>query len=156
MMLKGFKLPFTSYATSSYQSTMPVANGDYAVRYRFVPAAGNGDDGPVGCADFGAEIAVRLRSGPLAWDLQLQPFTSEGETPIEDAASEWPSAFTTVARLTLPQQYLGSADGKALQASVERDVFDPWVALAAHRPLGSVQCARKVIYFASEKHRGAV
>jgi hypothetical protein len=155
-MLKDFKVPFTSYATSSYQSTVPVANGAYAVRYRFVPAAGNGSDGPAGCADFGAEIADRLRSGPLAWDLQLQPFTSEGETPIEDAANEWPSAFTTVARLTLPQQDLGSARGKALQASVERDVFDPWVALAAHRPLGSVQRARKVIYFASEKHRGAV
>ncbi len=155
-MLKDFKLPFTSYATASYQSTVPVANGAYAVRYRFVPAASNGGDGPANCADFGAEIADRLRAGPLAWDLQLQPFTSESETPIEDAANEWPSAYTTVARLTLPQQDLASADGKALQARVEREVFDPWVALAAHRPLGSVQRARKVIYFASEKHRGAV
>jgi hypothetical protein len=155
-MLKDFKVPFTSYATSSYQSTVPVANGAYAVRYRFVPAKGNGGDGPAGCADFGAEFSDRLRSGPLAWDLQLQPFTSEDETPIEDATNEWPSGFTTVARLTLPKQDLGSAGGKALQERVERDVFDPWVALAAHRPLGSVQRARKVIYFASEKQRGAV
>jgi hypothetical protein len=155
-MLKDFKLPFTSYAAASYHSTVPVANGDYAVRYRFVPDQGNGGEGPAGCADFGAEIAARLRARPLAWDLQFQPFTSEAETPIEDAANEWPSAFTTVARLTLPQQDLGSADGKALQARVERDVFDPWVALAAHRPLGSVQRARKVMYFASERQRGAV
>jgi hypothetical protein len=155
-MLKDFKLPFTSYANTSFQSTVPVANGDYAVRYRFVPAPDNGGDGPAGCADFGAEFADRLRARSLTWDLQLQPFTSEDETPIEDAANEWPSAYTTVARLTLPRQDLGSEDGKALQISVERAVFDPWVALAAHRPLGSVQRARKVIYFASEKHRGAV
>jgi len=155
-MLKDFKLPFTSYANTSYQSTVPVANGDHAVRYRFVPAAANGGDGPARCADFGVEIGDRLRAGPLAWDLQLQPFTSESETPIEDASAEWPTAYTTVARLTLPQQDPASADGKALQARVEHEVFDPWVALAAHRPLGSVQRARKVMYFASEKHRGAV
>jgi len=34
-------------------------------------------------------------------------------------------------------------------------VFDPWQALMAHRPLGEVMRARKAVYFASQKERGA-
>ena len=40
-------------------------------------------------------------------------------------------------------------------AEVEAAVFDPWQALAAHRPLGDVMRARKVVYFESQKGRGA-
>jgi len=68
----------------------------------------------------------------------------------------WPTPYTTVAMLTLPQQDTTSAAGQALQKEAEAAVFDPWQALAAHRPLGDVQRARKVVYFESQKGRGAV
>ncbi len=155
-MLQGFKLPFDSFATATFDSTVPVAHGAYAVRYRFVPALGNGAPGPAGCADYGAEFAERLRTGALAWELQVQPFTHEAETPIEDASRAWPSPHTAVARLTLPPQDLATPDGQALLQAVETGIYDPWVALAAHRPLGSVQRARKAIYFVSETQRGAL
>jgi hypothetical protein len=155
-MLKGFKRPFDSFATARFHSTVPVANGPYAVRYRFVPALGNGAPGPAGCSDYGAEFAERLRTGALAWELQLQPLTREAKTPTEDATLAWPTPFVTVAHLSLPEQVLDSDDGRALQQACEQGVFDPWVALAAHRPLGGVQRARKAVYFASEQHRGAV
>ena len=48
-----------------------------------------------------------------------------------------------------------SAQGQALLREVETAVFDPWQALAAHRPLGDVQRARKVVYFESQKGRNA-
>jgi integrase/recombinase XerC len=38
--------------------------------------------------------------------------------------------------------------------AVEASVFDPWHALAAHRPLGEVMRARRVAYFASAQARG--
>ena len=47
-----------------------------------------------------------------------------------------PSPYSTVARLTLPCQDCAG--------------------VAAHRPLGDVQRARKVVYFESQKGRGAV
>ncbi len=81
---------------------------------------------------------------------------SEALTPIEDASINWPSPYTTVARLTLPHQDSNSAAGQALLSQVEASVFDPWQALVAHRPLGDVQRARKVIYFESQKGRSAV
>jgi hypothetical protein len=87
--------------------------------------------------------------------VQLQPFVSEALTPIEDASVNWSSPYTTVARLTLPLQDSASRKGQALAAQVEAAVFDPWQALAAHRPLGDVQRARKVVYFESQKGRGA-
>ena len=134
---------------------MPIACGPYAVRVRLVPATSNGTATPGAKADWGADFSARLKSQPLTWELQLQPFVSEAVTPIEDASVNWPSPYTTVARLTLPQQDTASAAGTALAAEAEASVFDPWQALAAHRPLGDVQRARKVVYFESQKGRGA-
>ena len=98
-------------------------------------------------------VAARLRQQDLVWDLQLQPFVDEASTPIEDASVDWPTPYTTVARLTLPRQ--DPAADPALAEQVEAAVFDPWQALAAHRPLGDVMRARKVVYFESQKGRGA-
>ena len=61
-----------------------------------------------------------------------------------------------MARLTLPKQETTTEAARAFAAKVEAAVFDPWQALAAHRPLGDVMRARKVVYFASQKGRGAV
>jgi hypothetical protein len=55
----------------------------------------------------------------------------------------------------LPRQDTSSAEGRDLAQQVEAAVFDPWQALAEHRPLGDVQRARKVVYFESQKGRGA-
>ena len=143
---------FSGFATAQLFSAVPIACGPYAVRLRLEPASGNGD-AAVG-HDFAADVRARLARQPLQWALQLQPFTDERATPIEDASVNWVSPYTTVATLLLPRQDLASADGLALQAQAEAGVFDPWQALAAHRPLGDVQRARKVIYFASQTERG--
>ena len=144
---------FGGYATSQLFSAVPLACGPYAVRLRLEPAASNGESKTTG--DFANDFSARLARQPLQWALQLQPFTDERATPIEDASVNWVSPYTTVATLQLPQQDLASAEGQALQAQAEAGVFDPWQALAAHRPLGDVQRARKVIYFASQRERGA-
>ena len=80
---------------------------------------------------------------------------SEAITPIEDASVNWPTPYTTVARLVLPRQSADTPAAKALAIEAEADVFDPWHALVEHRPLGDVQRARKVVYFESQKGRGA-
>lgn len=154
-MLATVKKPFSGFASENFFSAVPMACGRYAVRVRLRPVDSQEPSPPEAAADWGADFSARLAQGALQWDLQLQPFVSETLTPIEDASVNWPTPYTSVARLTLPQQHTGSAQGQALQTSIEAGVFDPWQALAEHRPLGEVQRARKVVYFESQKGRGA-
>lgn len=154
-MVKTVGRPFGGFATEPLFSAVPMANGPYAVRVRLVPASTNGTAEPGAKADWARDFSARLARGPLHWDLQLQYFASEDLTPIEDASVNWPTPYTTVARLMLPRQDTASPAGVKLAEQVEAAVFDPWQALAEHRPLGDVQRARKVVYFESQKGRGA-
>ena len=154
-LLKLAGQPFGGFATQAMFSAVPMACGPYAVRARLLPAVSNGKPTPGARNDWGADFSQRLRGQPLHWDLQLQFYTSETLTPIEDASVNWATPYTTVARLMLPRQDTAAPDGVVLAQKVESAVFDPWQALADHRPLGDVQRARKVVYFASQKGRGA-
>lgn len=154
-MIKVAGKPFGGFATEPLFSALPMANGPYAVRVRLLPAASNGVAAPDARADWALDFSNRLAQKPLHWDLQLQFFASEELTPIEDASVNWPTPYSTVARLMLPRQDTGTPEGRALAQQVEDSVFDPWQALAQHRPLCDVQRARKVVYFESQKGRGA-
>jgi hypothetical protein len=154
-MIKVAGKAFGGFATEPLFSALPMANGPYAVRVRLLPAASNGTAQPQAGEDWGRDFSSRLARQPLHWDVQLQFFASEELTPIEDAAVNWTTPYSTVARLMLPQQDTASPAGAALAEKIESSVIDPWQALAAHRPLGDVQRARKVVYFESQKGRGA-
>jgi len=147
---------FSGFATERMHSATPIACGPYAARVRLLPAR----DTPLADAsnDWAADFGRQLASGPLVHELQLQFFVDEQRTPIEDASVDWRedvSPYVTVARLSIPQQPLDDAAAAALTKEVEQAVFDPWDALAEHRPLGDVMRARKVVYFASQQTRGA-
>ena len=147
--------PFKGFANEPLFSAVPMACGPYAVRVRLLPSDANGAVNPQAKNDWGADFSARLARQPLSFELQLQPYVSEAQTPIEDASVNWPTPYTTVARLHVPQQDTQSSAGLALLEKAEKAVFDPWQALADHRPLGDVQRARKVVYFESQKGRGA-
>jgi hypothetical protein len=61
--------------------------------------------------------------------------------------------YVTVGVLTLPPQETADAAGQALTTTIESAAFDPWSALMAHRPLGEVMRARKVVYYQSQTGR---
>lgn len=145
--------PFTGFATEAFASTLPISCGPAAVKVRLLPPAGlrprAGVDG-----DWAGDLAAHAAAGPLKYRLQLQFFVDESRTPVEDASVEWPESvapFVDVAELTLEAP---STDADFI-ARVEAGTFDPWQALAAHRPLGEVMRARKVAYFNSQQVRGA-
>ncbi|HEX6834932.1 MAG TPA: catalase [Polyangia bacterium] len=158
---RGMSRPFSGFATESFFSAAPIANGPYAVRVRLRPEATRGATAPAGAtaaSDWAADVRAHLSRGEIRYELQLQFYSDEKTTPIEDGAADWSEAgapYLTVARLTIPPQALDGAEGKALAESIERATFDPWEALAAHRPLGAIMRARKHAYFASQKGRGA-
>lgn len=157
--LKGFKetmdLPFSGFATEPFFSAVPFCNGAWAVRMKLTRF--QEDPKPGASADWSADFTERLARGPLTAKVQLQFFTEEAATPIEKPDQNWNEAeapYLTVATLTIPQQDLTGAEGKALIEEVEKAAFDPWGGLMAHRPLGDVMRARKAAYFPSQKARG--
>ena len=148
--------PFSGFATARFHSAAPIAFGDYAAQVRLVPkGAGRRLTAPL---DFHKDLAQRLRTDDLTYELQVQFYLDVTTTPIEDLLHSRPSdasPFHPVARLTLPQQDIDSEQGQDLAKDVETDRFDPWQALAAHRPLGEVMRARRAAYYSSAKNRGA-
>jgi hypothetical protein len=154
-MLKSVGKPFSGFATEPLYSAAPMANGPYAVRVRLLPAKSNGTPAPGASEDWAVDFSARLAGQPLHWDLQLQYYVDEELTPIEDASLNWVAPYSTVARLMLPRQQTSSPEGQAFAEQVEACVIDPWQALVEHRPLGDVQRARKVVYYESQKGRGA-
>lgn len=151
-----FDLPFFGFATEPFFSAAPIACGPSAVRVRLLPPQGrHAQRRPERWAD---EYLAQLNEGPLVYRLQLQSFVDEARTPVEDASVDWPESvapYVDVAELVIERQDLDSPEAKAFADAVERAVFDPWQALAAHRPLGEVMRSRKVVYFESQKARGA-
>ena len=135
--------PFSGFATASFHSCAPIAWGPYAAHVHLSPVGASRN--LLAVRDWGADIRSRLERGPLHWDLRAQFYTDEQHTPIEDGRQPWRGAKLTVARLTAT----GMADAEA----VEADHFDPWSALAEHRPLGEIMRARKAAYYPSVRNR---
>ncbi len=146
-LIKGLKRPFSGFATMPFYSAAPIAVGPYAARVRLQPASDRVTPGAERA--WADDVKARLQAGPLVHDLQLQFFTDEASTPIEDASRSWTSPYVTVARLTVQE---APADAAFVEA-VEKGAFDPWNALKAHRPLGDVMRARKAAYYTSQQGR---
>jgi len=149
--------PFNGFALETFFSAAPIACGAYAARVRLVPD--NQSSQAADKKDWAQDLKRHLAKGALRFDFQLQFFVNEASTPIEDASVDWPESvapYVTVARLSIPQQEFSDAAARQFDAQVEAAIFDPWPGLMAHRPLGDVMRARKVVYFASEKARGAL
>ena len=155
---KSFGKPFTGFASEVFYSAAPIACGPYAARVRLVPvgqsALTKGKPSKKDQVDWAADFKQQLARGPLRFDLQLQFFVDETRTPIEDASVDWPetvSPYVTVAHLTVPEQ--DSSAAQVLADRIEAAAIDPWAALMAHRPLGEVMRARKVVYYQSQLGR---
>ncbi len=152
--------PFTSFATSRFWSALPIQFGPYAIHFSFVPRAAASADAQAPTTDEGLmdDLVTRLKSGPIAFDLQIQYFVDTQKTPIEDPTVEWKesdSPFITVATLVLGEQDATSAEGIKQSELVEALSFDPWHAVAALRPLGNMMRARNHAYRLSTQERGA-
>ncbi|HYX32930.1 MAG TPA: hypothetical protein VE954_07430 [Oligoflexus sp.] len=152
--LAGMRRPFTGFATEMFYSCVPIACGPYAARVRMLPASRKPKPGAE--QDWAADLQERLAQDTLSFDIQLQFFVDETTTPIEDGTVNWEESeapYVTVARLRLPRQSFTSDADRAFQESVARNTFDPWCALAEHRPLGDIMRARKDTYFGSQNNR---
>ncbi|WP_435243012.1 hypothetical protein [Streptomyces cucumeris] len=129
------------------------------VRYQLRPAPGGTPAPPPDRGDpdyLHHELALRLATGDVAFELCVQRYRDERRTPVENGSVEWPESdapVVPVALLTLPRQDLDSAEARSAARRVEQLAFNPWHTTEEFRPLGNLNRARKAAYEVAAAHR---
>ena len=151
----------TNLLGDTYFSQVPFLYGPYMAKWSVAPASPELlalKDAPVDLDDkpdgLRAALVDHFAARGGEWELQVQLCTNLETMPIEDASVVWPEAespFVTVARITVPPQ---PAWTDALSSEIDDGLaFSPWHGLAAHRPLGSINRARRLAYAGSANAR---
>jgi hypothetical protein len=145
-----------SHLDIPYWSTTPYLFGEgRAVKYIARPCSERTSAMPARLTDNYLRDALRahLEQADACFDFMIQFQIDSGQMPIEDATTEWSeqeSPYHPVARIRIPRQRIDDADRVKL---CEEVAFNPWNCLADHRPLGSLNRARKDIYSALAQFR---
>jgi Dyp-type peroxidase family len=137
--------------TIRYFSQTPYACGpDLAVKYSVVPRSpvlqapvrlSEEEIASRGANFLRDAMAATLAAQDVAMDFMVQLVTDPGL--VDDATALVTTDFITVARITIPRQEFRS---KAQMTLAENISFNPWHAIEEHRPLGSINEARKRVY----------
>ncbi|MVW63472.1 catalase [Massilia sp. NEAU-DD11] len=153
--------PETHPLGETYYSQVPILYGRYMAKVQVAPVS------PALMALAGSHVDLEGRPDGLRdavvghfadeggqWEVRVQLCTDIDRMPIEDASVEWPedlSPYVTVARLrAAPQKAYGEDLARLVDDGMQ---FNPWHALAAHRPLGSIMRVRKAVYAMSKRFR---
>jgi hypothetical protein len=147
-----------SLATETYWSRGAILwGGAGPLRYllRPIPSgaprlaeAGRGDDA------LRIDLQERLRTGAVEFELAVQRFVSDIDTPVEDVSMPWRvEQDWPVGRLVIPPQDLDTAEARWIERQVEQLAFNPWNTPDVFRPLGNLNRARRFVYEASAAHR---
>jgi len=86
-----------------------------------------------------------LAAGPACFIFGVQPRPNDSYS-IEDVITEWPedeAPFIDIARIEIPQQEFDTAPHNDACESMS---YNPWHSIEAHRPLGTVNRMRRVVY----------
>ena len=95
-----------------------------------------------------AAMVKALDAGDVELDFRIQRQTDPHLMPIEDASVLWPERLSprvSVATLRIPRQKF---DSPAQMEFAKRLSYNPWHAIAEHRPLGNQSRARRRMYLA--------
>jgi len=161
MTLGGY--PEVNILGEDFYSQAPILYGDCIAKVALKPfSAGlralrktpvDLKDKPNGLRDAVVEF---FRANGGEWELQVQLCTDIDTMPIEDAAKQWSedqSPYLSVGRITMPPQNAWSID--RVKMVDDGMAFNPWHALAAHRPLGATMRVRKSVYEAAAQFRAS-
>lgn len=145
----------------TFYSQTPFLYGPFIAKFAVVPTAvtltelTNKDIKSNGEANMLRNLVVEyFLKYSATWDVRVQLCTDLETMPIEDASIPWDetiSPYITVATITAASQDPWTVE--KIDAIDKGLSFTPWHALAAHRPLGAVNRARKSAYAMSAKFR---
>jgi len=150
----------TSHLEIPYWSTTPYLFGTgRAVKYTARPVPPRTTPLPHPLTDnyLHERLMGYLEREDARFDFYVQFQKDSRKMPIEDASVEWAehdSPYRLVAHIRIPAQTVNPG-GPTGTASCEQMSFNPWNALAEHRPLGDFNRARRDIYRAMAQFRQA-
>jgi len=139
----------TSPLEVRYWSCVPFLLGDgQAMKFSVQPCSNRKTRIPWNPPDdwLQKSLAKTLSNTDVEFDFCVQLQTNPKRMPIEDASIEWPerlSRFVPVAKIKIPKQEFTSPEQLAFARQLS---FNPWHAIAEHRPLGNQNRARRLIY----------
>jgi Animal haem peroxidase len=161
MALQLFARPNSPVLGESYFSSSALRFGDYIARFAVVPLSESvrslqGQVVPSTAGDDAhRDMVVDLfRTDSAEYEFQVQLCTDLTTMPVEDASVDWPedaSPHRGVAKLTFPVQ--NPATKERITYGDDVLSFNSWRGLAAHRPLGSINRLKKLVYDASSDFR---
>jgi hypothetical protein len=159
--LKGFGHPPTHPLGETFSTVTPIRFGQFVAKLALVPVSQNltqltGKPLPH-AHNWNAlkdAIVAFFATQTAIWELRVQLCTDLEKMPVEDASTQWDeslSPYIAVAQVTVTPQ---NAYSDARRVFVDELLsFNPWHALAAHRPLGNIMRARFKSYRASSHFR---
>ncbi len=143
----------SSHLDIPYWSTTPYLFGQgQAVKYIARPCSERTSQLPANLTKtyLRDALTTHLGQADACFDFLIQFYVDDTRTPLEDATAEWTEHEHRVARIRIPQQRI---DDPARATACEEVAFNPWNCLPDHRPLGSMNRARREIYHALSEYR---
>lgn len=138
----------------TYFSVTPFRYGEYVAKFSVKPLSpsltsltGKEIDASVREDAIRETVQAEMQNLSGEWEFQVQLCRDPKEQPIEDPTVEWKqedAPFVTVATITAGPQDSWS-DNKVNKVD-DGMRFSIWTGLAAHRPLGNINRARKATY----------
>ncbi len=145
----------------TYFSVTPFRYGDHIAKFRVKPVSpdltkrtGTEIDASVRDDAIRETVRAEMQETRAEWEFQVQLCRDVEAQPIEDPTVEWKeddAPFMTVATISAAPQDSWS-DAKVQKVDEEMR-FSVWTGLAAHRPLGGINRARKQTYQHSAEFR---
>jgi deferrochelatase/peroxidase EfeB len=148
------RIPLRSVTTEDYHSAVPISIGPHAVKFKFRSRQIR-EPKPRGASWFNYlrdDLRQRLAAGDLHFDFMVQFYADPVRTPIEGAYA-WDAPWVKLAELTIPRCDIDGVEALQSERRLNAMSFNPWHAIAEHRPIGNIQRARAVVYRTSAMAR---
>jgi hypothetical protein len=122
------------------------------MKYRFTPRRTARTPVPFPAPDnYLREAMVKnLAEDEVCFDFEVQFQRDPVRHPIEDASVIWDTPFIKVASVHIPPQDFDTPQRDTMARQL---TFNPWHAIAEHRPLGNQNRARRTIYYETSRVR---
>jgi hypothetical protein len=130
-----------------YYSTVPFRFGDEtkAVKYAVIPSDSNQLINPDKASEhlLRNNFAATVKENELRFDFCIQFQTDAEKMPIEDPTVVWDSPLIKLATIRIPKQICNTPEREQLGDDLS---FNSWHCIAEHRPIGSFNRVRALIY----------